>query len=139
MNRQQRRAERHETKQRAKELPQKLTELPREEWPVHRSKEPTHVFISKRFLVQMYDEDSMDVPGLVRLSVCRSVRNSGGRWEDGITWDELYAIKRDLGMQDWYGVEVYPREEDLVNVSNMRHLWLVPYPLNIGWFAGGKS
>jgi hypothetical protein len=30
-------------------------------------------------------------------------------------------------------VEVYPKDSDIVNVANMRHLWLVDDKTNIGW------
>jgi len=138
MNRQERRMQRRETVQRAKELPAKLTSVPREEWPYQSDRTPIEVWFSKKYLVQMYDESTVDKPGLMRLSINRSTRDSKGGWSAGLTWDELYSIKQELGYGDWYGVEVYPRDVDLVNVSNMRHLWLTPYPLDIGWFAGGK-
>lgn len=30
-------------------------------------------------------------------------------------------------------VEIYPAERDIVNVANMRHLWVLPERLPFGW------
>jgi hypothetical protein len=32
-------------------------------------------------------------------------------------------------------VEIYPRDRDIVNIANMRHLWVMAEPLALGWFA----
>lgn len=52
---------------------------------------------------------------------------------DGLTWDELQAIKRDVGFGDWHGLEIYPPDQQVVNVANIRHIWISPEPLWIGW------
>lgn len=52
---------------------------------------------------------------------------------DQITWDQLQTIKSELGFGDWYAVEVYPANADLVNDANMRHLWMLETRLSIGW------
>jgi len=71
-------------------------------------------------LVQVFNEPS----GIERLSVCRtSVQN--GEWVSEITWDELQRIKRECGRGDKDAVELYPADADVVNVANMRHLWIV--------------
>lgn len=54
-------------------------------------------------------------------------------WADGLTWDELQAIKRDVGFGDWYGFEIYPPDQQVVNAANIRHLWISPEPFGIGW------
>ena len=46
------------------------------------------------------------------------------RQPDGITWDELQSIKNQIGYQDFLAFEMYPPEKDVVNVENMRHLWI---------------
>lgn len=45
---------------------------------------------------------------------------------DGISWDDLQWIKGAAGYRDREAVEVYPRDGDVVNVANMRHLWILP-------------
>lgn len=110
-------------------LPKVLQEVPRSQWPAQR----THilrVFRSRHFLVQEYPAPA---PATVRLSVCRSTLGEGGRWVDGISWDELQQIKRECGYGDADAVEVYPSDADVVNVANMRHLWIMAEPLQFSW------
>ena len=76
------------------------------------------VLRSRTFLVQLFTTPQ---PGVVRLSVNRTTHN-GESWGDNITWDELQKLKREAGYGDCDAVECYPRDEDVVNVTNMRHL-----------------
>lgn len=117
----------------AKGLPEKLTEVPREEFP-DVPQLPAKAWRSRHYVVQLWQEGNQALPSLLRLSISRSTMKASLEWEDGLTWDELQAIKRELGFGNWYGVEVYPVDSDVINVSNMRHLWLLPAPLPIGWF-----
>lgn len=98
---------------------------------------PVQVWLNNQFLVQVFDES---LPGVtsMRLSVCRTTLNMDGRWQDNIRWDELQDIKRAVGFGDWYGIEIYPKDADVVNVANMRHLWLMPESIGIGWDAGKR-
>jgi hypothetical protein len=134
MNRKERRAFQKEQHTFVKEqaLPEQLTPVPRDEFPPI-GVLPVQAWRSRKYLVQLWDE-SHGYHGMMRLSVCRVKQNASGRWQDGLTWDELQAIKREIGYGDWYAIEVYPRDEDIVNVANFRHLWLLPVPLPIGWF-----
>ena len=36
-------------------------------------------------------------------------------------------------------MEVYPRTADLVNVANMRHLWVLPELLPFAWRKGAAD
>jgi hypothetical protein len=65
-------------------------------------------------------------PGMLRLSVNRTELDASGNWKDGITWDELQAIKSAVGYGDRDAVEAYPKNVDVVNVANIRHLWILP-------------
>lgn len=110
--------------------PAVLTRIPREECP------PTplpadEVWRSRYFLAQVFIEPH----GVVRVSVNRVLMGPGGRWVDGITWDELQGVKRQIGRGDRFAVEVYPADRDLVDVANVRHLWLLPEPLPFAWRA----
>lgn len=119
-----------------KRWPSRLVQVPREEWEEAERNSPhgkprLEVWRSRNFLVQVFEEDN----GVQRMSVLRSrfVVHSN-RWDDAITWDELQRCKQEIGRGDVYAIEIYPRDVDLVNVANMRHLWLLPQPLTIGWF-----
>jgi hypothetical protein len=110
--------------------PATLTPVPREKWPeMGNIGIPSAVFRSRTHLVQVYDEGD----GMQRLSILRTQLNKAGEWVDGIPWDELQDIKRQIGMGDKYAIEIYPRDRDIVNVANLRHLWVLDQPLSIGW------
>jgi hypothetical protein len=119
--------------------PQQLVEVPRDKWPsaiVNATPSPAdgsfceRVFRSKHFLVQVFREPRYDAH---RLSVCRTRLLMSGRWDDGISWDELMQIKRECGFGDRCAIEVYPKECDVVNVANMRHVWVLKDGLTFGW------
>ncbi len=106
-------------------------EVPRSNWPANIPDRLAHAYRSRQFFVQIYDLPD----GVIRLTVCRTVVK-GDDWAAEISWDSLQDIKRRLGYGDRYAIEVYPRDVDLVNVAAMRHLWVLPEPLHIGWFRG---
>lgn len=112
--------------------PDKLVEVPREEWPpsiAQLTKIPAAVMRSKDFLVQIYEEGN----DVLRLSINRCRINDDGSWSDQVTWDELQQLKRECGLGALDAVEVFPCEHDVVNVANMRHLWVLPRPLQFVW------
>lgn len=133
MNRAARRKQRHDQLKIVRELPDALTPIPKEDYPPfmrHAKNPPVQCWLSKKYLVQLYAEKG----GAMRLSVSRSRVKSGGGWQENITWEELQQIKREVGFGDYYAVEVYPRDVDIVNVANIRHLWVLEQPLPfIGW------
>lgn len=130
MSRNERRAVRKELVKRARAYPEQLEVVPESEWPAMRpgGEPPYALWRSRAFLVQGYQE-----PYCVRLTVVRVTMGADLQWQDGITWDELQQVKREAGYGDYYAVEVYPREKDVVCDCKMRHLWVLPNPLPIGW------
>jgi hypothetical protein len=89
---------------------------------------PTEAWRSRYFLVQVFSEKD----AIERLSVCRTSHN-GERWEDQISWDELQRLKAECGRGEKFAVEIFPADRDIVNVANLRHLWIMPAPLPFGW------
>lgn len=134
LNRDQRRARAAQARKLAAMRPETLTEIPRERWPKLSYTAPLKAWESRKYLAQLYDVEQQDTLSTLRLSVCRVTLQADGRWEENLTWDELMQVKRDCGFGDWYAIEVHPRDMDIVNVASMRHLWLLPKPLSIGWF-----
>lgn len=117
-------------------LPDKLTRLDKANYPDYpEAMLPDECYVSRHFMVQLFHEDNPDYVGLIRLSVVRTKANQSG-WLENITWEELQGIKRDLGYAERYALEVYPPDSLIVNVANMRHLWLLETPLSIGWMKG---
>ena len=45
-------------------------------------------------------------------------------WKDGISWENLMKVKKAIGMDEWWGLEAYPPEKLMVNVANMRNIFL---------------
>lgn len=107
-----------------------FNEIPKSMWPLQKTEKPRiKVYVSDQFLVQLFDEGSE----ILRITVNRTSRDGRGNWVDGISWDELQEIKNTIGYKDKFAVEVYPAENDIVNVANMRHLWVLPKPLGFEW------
>lgn len=132
------REQRRQLERENRKFPPTLQEVPRHEWPNPNAPQ-VRVLRSRDFLVQVFSEP---LPALVRLSVCRT-RHNGARWDDGITWDDLQRVKREAGYSDKDAVEVFPADCDVVNVANMRHLFVLAEPLSFAWrhgldFAGVK-
>jgi len=115
----------------------KFEEIPKEKWvqPVISIRSTlVKAFKNRDFLVQIYEENT----GFTRLSINRTkligFNNLGNPiWKDGITWDQLQSIKNSLGYENHWLVECYPPEDLLINVANMRHLYLLKETPEFGW------
>ena len=129
-------ATRQQRRQLAREnakLPLALQKIPRDLWPMEPGPHgPIEVFRSREFMVQVYEES-----GEVwrRLSIHRTTLD-GDRWTDGISWDDLQRLKAEAGYADADAVEVYPAQSDVVNVANIRHLWIMNFQLGFAWRKG---
>lgn len=111
-------------------------EVPKEKWPfLEEDNLPVKVYKSRQFLVQIREEK-----GHFRICVCKLKRNSSGdRWEDGITWDELQEIKNKVGFSDKWCLECYPPSDKVINVANMRHLFVIDKAPEFGWNKKGEA
>lgn len=105
-----------------------LQEVPRSIWPNPDSPQ-LRVLRSRDFLVQEFEASA---PAVVRLSVCRTTLVND-RWQDGITWDNLQQIKRECGYGAADAIEIFPADADVVNVANMRHIWVMAEPIACAW------
>lgn len=130
-NRKERRAQAKALAVENERWPLKMTGVPERDWPPHRPPGIVSVWRSRRFLAQLYAAE----PGtscVGRLSINRtSVRDS--RWEGDLTWDELMRVKSECGFGRICAVEVYPADAKVVNVANMRHLWLLGEAPDFAW------
>lgn len=102
-----------------------LTRVPEAAWrqssALRTSSAPVlSVWRSCRYLVTIFEEK----PRIHRISICRSALDDQGRWKDDIPWEELQRLKDEAGYSQCDAVEIYPAAADLVNVANMRHLWV---------------
>ena len=132
LNRSQRReAERRLSEENAK-WPTALKEWPRDQWPTS-TPNVLKVLRSRDFLVQVFPAPA---PAIVRLSVLRAGIDSRGGWLQDIAWDDLQRLKSEAGYSDFDAVEVFPPDRDVVNVANIRHLWILePGNLSFAWRA----
>lgn len=136
MTRNARRALRRDLEKRASAWPTELARVPESEWPPRRPgtrEYPTALWRSRDYVVMMYRAPSLGGVEVRRLSINRCAIGIDGRWQQDIPWEDLQRCKRETGHGDWYAVEIYPRDRDIVNDANMRHLWLLAEPLGIGW------
>lgn len=142
MNRRDRKAMAIYAKAEAAMRPELLTEIPKDQWPPSYRlgpNAPVKAWASRKYLAQLYDVGACEGRTGMRLSVCRVTLLESGHWEENLTWEELMQVKREIGCGDMYAVEVYPRDDDIVNVANLRHLWILATPLSIGWFSAGDG
>lgn len=84
-----------------------------ETWVSYFGETSCGVWRSKDFLVAAFPDN-----GSTRLDI---QRNDG---KDGITWDQLQDIKNKCGFSDYDGIEFFPKEVDVLNTGNFRHLYL---------------
>jgi hypothetical protein len=122
LNRYQRREVMRYLKEESAKWPVALKELPREQWPNPLAK-ILRVLRSRDYLVQVY---AAAEPAIVRLSVNRTGIDQGSGWLQDISWEDLQRLKREAGYANHDAVEVFPPDCDVVNVANMRHLWVLP-------------
>ena len=111
-----------------------FTELPREDWPPGSQTIPLiKVLRSRELLVLVFAGE------VTRLAICRTELNDSGQLKDGITWDEMQAVKDGCGFEEFDAVEAYPRKKDITNYVNMRHLWIVPPDYAKFFWRNGRS
>lgn len=123
------RLERRAHAKRMSKLPAKLELVPPSLWPTSQHDlSRLEVWQSRDYLVQVFF-----APNGYRISVNRTTKLPDGRWADGLTWDELQQIKSAVGFKMKQAIEIYPPADKVVNVANMRHLWVMQEPLEVGW------
>lgn len=106
--------------------PMVLRDVAREAWPeippgIATGSIVERVMRSRKFLVIEFVEPN----GSHRLSVMRTEYGRNGQPLDGITWDDLQRLKREAGFGGACAIEIFPPDAEVVNVANMRHLFIV--------------
>lgn len=132
-NRKQKRALKKQLQKDNKDWPDELKLVDWDDLPEGDNQGLVEVWRSNRFLLQVYEHSET----ILRLSINRTdVDLQEGRWQDGIAWDTLQRLKRECGRGDWEAVEIYPADADVVNVANMRHLWVFKNGLKLPFGFG---
>lgn len=83
--------------------------------------ELTEGWISQHFVVEVHRAKD----GSEMITAHRTHKGPDDRWAGGITWDELMEIKRQIGRADAFAVEVFPKDKDIIDSENVRHLWVI--------------
>lgn len=134
------RAQRRQLERDNAKLPAHLEGVPRDEWPndmATRPGAPTAVWRSRGFFVQQF---SAPEPAICRLSILRTTLDpKAGRWVDNITWDEIQRLKAEAGYGDAWAVEVFPAADQVVNVANIRHVWVLPAAPAFAWKSSKEA
>lgn len=107
-----------------------MTRVPPAAWPSTTGPNVLQIWRSNKYLATAYLDQQV-----VRLTVCRTQLDDQGDWLSGIGWDDLQRIKNECGFADFDAVEVYPAAKDVVDVANMRHLWILGEPCAFAWRA----
>ena len=116
-----------------------MVNIPEDDWPKDipwiTADVRTAVLRSRDFFVQLFQTTD---PKVLRLSVNRTEIDKFGRFVDGMTWDELMAVKAMAGCGSKWAVEVFPPVGETINVANMRHLFLFDEPPSYAWTKGAN-
>lgn len=98
---------------------------------------PTSAYVDRQngWVIQVWDNATPGCKGTPWEGTLRvSVKHSRGRtpeqvtrrgYDLPVTWDDLQAIK-DHFWRDRIAVEVYPPHDSIVDVADMRWLWVLP-------------
>jgi len=112
-----------------------MVPLPKLLWPKSENLKdpPIEVWLSDFAMAQIYaPQEGGQRITVNRLQVERVRDNGEVIFKGGISWDRLQAIKHQIGFGDRWAVELYPPEDQVINVANMRHLFLTTTP-DFGW------
>ena len=112
-----------------RQYPPHLIDVPGDQWPENVSARPFRVLRSRDFLVTCFNESD----GIVRLTVCRTEIDGAGMWRSDIDWDTMQRLKAESGYEFLWAAEILPPANQLVNVANMRHIWVLPSKPEYGW------
>lgn len=112
-----------------KRYPAHLIPVPIEEMP--RGSTAFEVWRSRDYLVQVFQYHAAGV--VARLSINRTRLTQDGGWQQDIPWEDIQRLKSEAGYGRFDAVEVYPCATDVVNVANMRHIWVMEQQLPFAW------
>jgi hypothetical protein len=108
----------------------KFIKVPQEKWTFP-PKGLIEVWSNPDFLVQINQEKFNK-----RITINKTTAifiKGNPHWKDGITWDQIQEIKQLVGYGDHWAVECYPPDHHVINIANMRHIWILENPPEFGW------
>lgn len=112
----------------SKRFPEHLVLVPESEWRpkvanaiARGMTPPLEVWRSRRYLVQVF---AAKPPAVERLTMQFTAPEADG-WREGLTWEVMQRLKAECGRGDRTAVEVFPADRDVVNIANLRHVWVL--------------
>lgn len=125
LNREQRRALEKAKRQLIASYPETLEVVPENDPNLPYSSHPQDIdkiYRSKKYTVIVWN-----VPAGKKLSIQRNEWDSHtNRYRDNISWDEIQEIKRQCGFGEQNAIEFYPPDSEVINIANVRHIWILP-------------
>jgi hypothetical protein len=116
-NRRQKRALQRKFERDSKSWPEELKLVDSGDLPEGEHAGLIELWRSSDYLVQVHEHNE----AVLRVSIATADRQ---KHPDRLTWPTLQRLKREIGRGDWEAVEIYPADNDQVNVDDMRHLWV---------------
>ena len=125
LNREQRMALEKAQKLLIASYPDKLEIVPENDPYIPYSSHPEDIktiFRSKQYTVILWKQNRFD--GKQRFSITRNEWSSKERrYVGNISWDEIMEIKRQMGLGEVECWEYYPKDSEVINEANMRHIF----------------
>lgn len=116
-NRRQKRALQRKFERDSKSWPEELKLVDSGDLPEGEHAGLIELWRSSAFLVQVHEHNE----AVLRVSIATVDKQ---KIPDRLPWPVLQRLKREIGRGDWEAVEIYPADQDQVNVDDMRHLWV---------------
>ena len=125
LNREQRRALEKAKRMLIATYPETLEKVPENDPNLPYTSHPQDldsIWRSKKYTVMVWN-----VPAGKKMTISRNEWDSHtGRYKDSILWDEIMEIKRQIGFGEQNAIEFYPPDSEVINIANVRHIWLLP-------------
>jgi hypothetical protein len=125
-------------------FPVTMTEIPKDDLARMKADTlgatPIRCWRSRHFIATLWLQPCAGFPNTVRrLTIHRASITPDGEWKDGIAWTELERIKNECGFAGEWAVECYPPADQVIDIANMRHLFLPFLHAQVpeyGWISG---
>jgi hypothetical protein len=90
----------------------------------------TEMWASRKFHVLILENKTN---GAEQLNIYRAeVDTKSKRWRDGISWEEMQELKKQCGRGDKIAFEPFPKDSEVINTNNIRHLFIAKENSSIG-------
>ena len=85
-----------------------------------------------------HGSDGTPWEGMLRVSIGKYPKPGAGAIDLHVNWSKIQEIKEQL-FPDRLAMEIYPPEEQVVDVANLRWLWILPEGCKLPFSLSGQS